>query len=99
MQYKAYVTYRPTGEKFFKTDSDFRSKTSYAKDLRANEFIVHRVEIAEVYDFVIENTNCEDFDYEAARLAFKNGELTLEGFHKAKDLIRDRMDFCNIICG
>lgn len=75
--YIGYVKDKANGEKFFFKSRDFgcRSKKEFIDDLHSNGYAIHRVEIEEVYDYVLENTNCEKVDYEAARLAYKDGKL------------------------
>lgn len=75
--YMAFVTDRFDGKKFIFKSSDFgcRSRKEFIEDLHSNGYSIHRVEIEEVYDYVLENTNCEKVDYEAARLAYRAGKL------------------------
>lgn len=75
--YEAYVTDKFDGKKFFFKAKDFgcKSRKEFIDDLHSNGYAIHRVEIEEVFDCVLENTNCEEADYEAARLAYKDGRL------------------------
>lgn len=75
--YIGYVTDKFNGKKFFFKSRDFgcRSRKEFIADLHSNGYAIHRVEIEEVFDYVLENTNCEKVDYEAARLAYKDGKL------------------------
>lgn len=84
MKFTAFVKYKPTGQKMFKTDEDYKTKSAFVNDLKRNEYIVYRCEISDVYDFVLGSTNCEDEDFDAARLAYKRGELNWNGFKQAK---------------
>lgn len=84
MKFTAYVKYKPTGKLMLKSDEDYKTKSAFVNDLRRNEYIVYRCEIGDVYDFVLSSTNCEDEDFDAARLAYKRGELNWTGFKQAK---------------
>lgn len=83
--YKAFVTDKETGRKTFIV-SEYESSSTFRKDLRANGYSVSRIELAEVYDFVLDNTNCEKWDFEDAREFFKTSqEKTRENFRKFQE--------------
>ncbi len=76
--YTVFVTDKRANEKFFFNSEDcggYSSKKKFVAELHSNGYTVHRCEIKEIYDYVLENTNCEKVDYEAARLAYRDGRL------------------------
>lgn len=94
MKFEARVKHKPTGKMMMKVDDEYKTKAAFINDLKANEYIVYRCEIYDVYEFVLESTNCEDEDFEAARLAYKRGELNWEGFKKAKNDLKIAKEKC-----
>lgn len=50
-------------------EMDYPSKASFIRDLRSNGYSVNpkHVKTAEGYDYVIDNTNCQEWDWEAVK--------------------------------
>jgi hypothetical protein len=48
-------------------ESAYKTKTDFIKDLRANGYSVNpaKVKQSDVYNFIVENTNCELSDWKA----------------------------------
>lgn len=77
MLYKAFVRDKETGKTTF-MEYDYDSKSDFISDLKHNGYTVIRVEPKELYDFVLENTNGDKYDWEAAKKLYKEGRLTRE---------------------
>lgn len=85
MLFKALVKNKDTGE-VTTIESDYSSKSDFINDLKHNGYSVHRAEPKELYDFVIDNSNGNKWDWETAKKLYKeNKPLTKEEFEKMKD--------------
>ncbi len=62
--FKAGVVDKDTGE-FVVIESRYASKAAFIRDLRSNGYRVteYRVKPAEVYDWIIDHTNCNRWDW------------------------------------
>ena len=62
--FKASVKNRETKECTV-VESAYANKTDFIKDLRANGYMVNpdKVKKSEVFDYIIDNTNCQSFDW------------------------------------
>ena len=62
--YKAFVTEKRTGRKVVIT-SDYERKADFIDDLRRNGYRVNPlyVKTADVYDYIVQNTNCNPWDW------------------------------------
>lgn len=62
--YKAMVTDKDTGKRVT-IESQYNTKKDFIKDLRRNGYRVNPlyVKTAEVFDYIIDNTNCYDWDW------------------------------------
>lgn len=69
MTYKAYVIDKCTKEALFIEDS-YNTKIEFKKSLVSNGYTVRRIEVKEVYDYVLDNTNAESRDFAKARKLF-----------------------------
>ena len=77
MLYKAFVKDKETGKASF-MEYEYDSKSHFIDDLKHNGYTVIRVEPKELYDFVLENTNGDKYDWEDAKKLYKEGRLTRE---------------------
>lgn len=85
MLFKALVKNKDTGE-VTTIESDYSSKSDFINDLKHNGYSVHRAEPKELYDFVVDNSNGNKWDWETAKKLYKeNKPLTKEEFEKMKD--------------
>ena len=84
MLYKAFVKDKETGKVNF-MEYDYDSKSDFIRDLKLNGYTVIRVEPKELYDFVLDNTNADKYDWEAAKKLYKEHRpLTKEELDKMK---------------
>ncbi len=84
----ASVTDKATGTKKFITSDSFggcMNRNDFLIDLRRIGHTVHRCEIAEVFEFVLDNGFEPDSEivFKAARNAYESDDLTLAGFELA----------------
>lgn len=85
MLFKALVKNKDTGE-VTTIESDYSSKSDFINDLKHNGYSVSRAEPKELYDFVVDNSNGNKWDWETAKKLYKeNKPLTKEEFEKMKD--------------
>jgi hypothetical protein len=63
-KFKAFVKNKDTKE-YVTIESEYKSKESFIKDLRANGYMVNplKVKKSEVFDYIINNTNCYEWDW------------------------------------
>ena len=59
--YKAFVRDKKTKERLF-VESEYPTKTAFIKDLKGNGYSVNPIKVkeAELYNWILENTNCTD---------------------------------------
>lgn len=92
MLFKALVKNKDTGE-VTTIESDYSSKSDFINDLKHNGYSVHRAEPKELYDFVVDNSNGNKWDWETAKKLYKeNKPLTKEEFEKMKDS-EEKLDY------
>lgn len=85
MMFKAFVKDKETGESKF-IESEYPSKADFINDLKHNGFSVSRAEPKDLYDFVLKETNGNDYDWEVARKLYKAKKpLTKEEYTKMKN--------------
>lgn len=80
--YKALVTDKETKEVKF-LESDYPRKEDFRKDLVRNGYSVKRVELKDLYDFMLENAEGYEWEWETARKLYWKKNLTVESFREA----------------
>lgn len=79
--FKAFVCDKETKETKF-IEMEYTSRKQFISDLRHNGYSVGSCMVKEVYDFVLENTNCTKYDRMVAKRMYKNNiPLTKENFN------------------
>lgn len=71
--FTAFVKDRETKEHKFIT-REYTNKKDFAHDLRRNGYSIKWLELAEVAEWVLSNTNAEPWDWRKGRKLFKNTE-------------------------
>ena len=69
--YTAFVKCRETNKKTFIT-RDYAKKKQFRDDLKCNGYIVYRIELKVIYDYVLDSLNCTPEDFTQARNDYKN---------------------------
>ena len=78
--FKAFVCDRETKETKF-IEMEYTSRKHFISDLRCNGYSVKNCMVKEVYDFLLENTNCTKYDKMVAKRMYRNNiPLTKEKF-------------------
>ena len=79
--FKAFVCDRETKETKF-IEMEYSSRKHFISDLRCNGYSVKNCMVKEVYDFLLENTNCTKYDKMVAKRMYRNNiPLTKEKFN------------------
>lgn len=79
--FKAFVCDRETKETKF-IEMEYTSRKQFISDLRCNGYSVKSCMVKEVYDFLLDNTNCTKYDKTVAKRMYKNNiPLTKEKFN------------------
>ena len=79
--FKAFVCDRETKETKF-IEMEYTSRKHFISDLRCNGYSVKNCMVKEVYDFLLENTNCTKYDKMVAKRMYRNNiPLTKEKFN------------------
>lgn len=62
--YKAIVTNKMNGKKVI-IESEYHTKSEFIHDLRSNGYAVDPIKVKqkEVFDYIINNTNCSPWDW------------------------------------
>ena len=82
MIYKAFVKDNLTNKRTF-LEYDYPNKKQFAHDIRANGYSVSRIEPKELYDFMLDHTNCTPSEWKAAKTIWNKGlGLTRENLLK-----------------
>lgn len=71
--YKAFITDKKTGEKRFMDSDSFDSIKEFKRALRENGYSVSKIAETELYDFILNHTNCEKRDWDIVSNLYKNG--------------------------
>ena len=79
--FKAFVQDKETKETKF-IEMEYTSRKHFISDLRCNGYSVKNCMVKEVYDFLLENTNCTKYDKMVAKRMYRNNiPLTKEKFN------------------
>jgi len=75
MLFKTCVKYKPTGS-YSIIESDYKTKAQFIQDLRSNGYAVNPLKVKEVnlYNWIIENTDCEEHVWKYLNKIPKNYE-------------------------
>ena len=68
--YKAFVRDVADGRRFF-IDSNYQNKRAFEHDLHANGYAVTRIEPKALYDFMLEQTDCQPKEWKIAKAMWK----------------------------
>ncbi len=90
MMYKAVVKNKETKKLSF-IESEYSNKSDFIYDLRHNGYMVNpdKVQPTEVFEYIIENTNCHPWDWKSYKLD-KNGNIIKVDVKY--------FDLCDIMC-
>lgn len=70
MMYKAFVRDVEDGRKLF-IDSDYQNKRAFEHDLHANGYAVIKIEPKALYDFMLEQTDCQPEEWKIAKAMWR----------------------------
>lgn len=97
-RFSAVVKDRQTKETIFIENQEYSNKANFIKDLKHNGYMVNpdKVKESEVFDYIMENTNCEPQEWKYINRVPQEGEYIgdwiHEGLNKSHENLMKRID-------